>query len=496
MASVPGTEASSVPVAVPVIVGAAQQIDRPEEHELLDAPGPIELMVAAARAAAIDAGAPALLDRVGWIGVAGGFFSHTNPGAVVAEQLGISGVGTALSAISGTAPQDLVGLACERVAAGALDVALVIGGEARWSAHRLRGAGLEPQWSHEPGAGTPESVSSFAPEMMAEMAALGSATAAYALFEDSLRLRAGRTVDEQRDHCAALWARFSDVARRNPYAWDRSHHDVAAIRDESATNRMITFPYTLAMVANNRVNMSSAILITSDSLATSVGVPVDRRVYPLVVASSHETWEMLRRAELTGSPALHEAAGTALDHAGMTIDEITHVDLYACFPSIVQMSSAALGLSEDRQLTVTGGLGFAGAPIANAVGQSIAATVPLVRGGGCGLVHGNGGSATKQSFAVYSPEPTTTFINVDCQDRVDLGERDKLDEDHDGPVTVDAAAVRFDRTGPSDVLTVVSAADGRRAWATSTDADVIARAMSEGIAGAGVSRRADGTFNV
>ena len=84
MASVPGTEASSVPVAVPVIVGAAQQIDRPEEHELLDAPGPIELMVAAARAAAIDAGAPALLDRVGWIGVAGGFFSHTNPGAVVA----------------------------------------------------------------------------------------------------------------------------------------------------------------------------------------------------------------------------------------------------------------------------------------------------------------------------------------------------------------------------------------------------------------------------
>ena len=481
-------------VATPAIVGAAQTIDRPGDHDLLDAPGPIELMVAAARAAAEDAGAPALLDRVGWIGVTGGFFSHKNPGAVVAEQLGLGGVATALTEISGTAPQDLVGLACERIAAGELDVALVLGGEARWRAQRLKRQGLDPTWNQAPGDGEPEVIGGFAPEMIAEMASMGSAAASYALFEDALRLRAGRTVDEQRDHCARLWARFSEVAESNPFAWDRSHHEVAAIRDASEANRMIAFPYPKAMVANNTVNMASAILITSDRVASAAGVADDRRVFPLVVTSSHETWEVLRRGELAGSPALTAAGATALEHAGTSIDRIDHVDLYACFPSIVQMSSAALGLSEERQLTVTGGLGFAGAAISNSVGQSIAAMVPLVRQGGLGLVHGNGGSATKHSFAVYSPEPPERFARIDCQDRVDLGERDPLPLDHAGPVHVDAATVRFDREGPSDVLAAVRSDDGRMAWASSPDREIVDRVMTEGLAGSTVTRSADGTF--
>src|SRR5690606_36939716 len=126
------------PVATPGIVGTAQSIDRPGDHDLLDAPGPIELMVAAARAAADDAGAPTLLDRVGWIGVTGGFYRYRNPAAVVAEELGLSGVGTAITEITGTAPQDMVGLACERIAAGELDAALVLGGEARWTNQQLK----------------------------------------------------------------------------------------------------------------------------------------------------------------------------------------------------------------------------------------------------------------------------------------------------------------------------------------------------------------------
>jgi acetyl-CoA C-acetyltransferase len=481
-------------VATPAIVGAAQTIDRPGEHDLTEAPGPIELMVAAARAAAEDAGAPALLERVGWIGVAGGFFPHRNPGAVVAEHLGIGPVGTALSEISGTAPQDMVGLACERIAAGELDVALVLGGEARWSAQRLKRQGLEPHWDLSPGEGTPEVIGGFAAEMLAEMAAMGAPAVAYALFEDALRVRAGRSVDEQRDHCARLWARFSEVAESNPYAWDRSHHRVEDIRDASESNRMIAFPYPKAMVANNTVNLASALLIASHEAARAAGVSDDRRVHPLVVTSSHETWEVLRRADLDRSPALAAAGEAALEHAGLTVDGIEHVDLYACFPAIVQMSSAALGLSEERQLTVTGGLGFAGAAISNSVGQSIAAMVPLVREGGLGLVHGNGGSATKQSFAIYSPEPSAPFARIDCQDRVDLGERDVLPLDHAGDVRVDAATVRFDREGPTDVFAVVRAADGRTAWATSTDPELIERVMTEGFAGSTVRRAADGTI--
>lgn len=477
--------ARSEPVVVgtPVIVGAGQSIDRPGEHELTDAPGPIELMVAAARAAAEDAGVPSLLDRVGWVGVTGGLYGYRNPGSVVAEQLGVTGAATAFTEITGTAPQDLVGLASERIASGELDVALVLGGEARWTAQRLKRAEMRPTWIQDAGDGEPEMVGHVAPEVYVELAQLGSTTAAYALFEDALRLRAGRSVAEQRDHCAALWARFSEVARTNPFAWDRSEHSVASIRNESEQNRMICFPYPKAMVANNTVNMASAILLCSDRVADAVGVAADRRVYPAVVTSSHETWEVLRRDELAGNPALSAAGEAALEHAGLSVDDIDHVDLYACYPSIVQVSTAALGLDEQRQLTITGGLGFAGAAISNAVGHSIAAMVPLVRGGGAGLVHGNGGAATKHSFAVYTPEPSGEFARIDCQDRVQSAEHEPLPGGFSGDVLVDAATVRFDRDGPTDVLAAVRADDGRRAWATSPDPDLAAEVMSVGIAG-------------
>jgi len=466
-----------------VIVGAAQSIDRPGEHELLDAPGPIELMLAAARAAAEDAGDPGLLDRVGWIGVTGGIYGYRNPGAVIAEQLGVTGIATAFTQITGTAPQDLVGVACEQIAAGELRVALVLGGEARWTAHRLKLAGHRPTWIQDLGDGEPAMFGDMAAAAFAEIAVLGSTTAAYALFEDALRLRAGRTVAEQRDHCAALWSRFSTIAETNPFAWDRSHHDVESIRDPSEQNRMICFPYPKAMVANNNVNMASAVLLCSDEVADELGIAADRRVHPAVVTSSHETWEVIRRDDLAGNPALTAAGEAALDHTGLDAGDIDHVDLYACFPSIVQVSAAALGLDEARQLTVTGGLGFAGAAIANAVGHSIAAMVPLVRSGGTALVHGNGGSATKHSFAVYASEPICEFARIDCQDRVPSTDRDLLPGDFAGDVAIDAATVRFDRDGPTDVLAVARADDGRRAWATSSETELIDEVMTRGIAG-------------
>ncbi|MBS1837511.1 MAG: hypothetical protein JST64_07420, partial [Actinobacteria bacterium] len=401
-----------------------------------------------------------------------------------------------VTAISGTAPQDLVAAACERIASGELDVALIVGGEARWTAQRTKRDGVPRSWEEDPGPPAPETLGGFEPEMIAEMALTGPAAVSYALFEDAIRSRAGRTVPEQRDHCASLWARFSEVAEHNPHAWDRTHHSVERIRDASPENRMIAFPYTKAMVANNTVNMASALVVSSAEVARAAGVAEDRMVHPLVVTSSHETWEVLRRDEIASSPALTTAGRSALEYVGLDIAEIDHVDLYACFPSIVQMSSAAIGLAEDGQLTQTGGLGFAGAALSNAVGHSIAATVERVRGGGVGLVHGNGGSATKQSFAIYAPEPRSSFARIDCQDRVELGERDVLPVDFAGEVTVDAATVRYDREGPSDVLAAVRAVDGRRAWATSEDRDLITLVETDGIAGGTARRSTDGILEL
>jgi len=476
---------------IPVIVGAAQVVQRPGEQPLDRSNGPIELMVAAARDAAADAGAPGLLARLGWVGVAPGWYRHRDPGALVAAHLGCTNASTALAAISGTAAQDLTGLACARIATGSLDAALVVGGEARWSSLRLKRDGVAPPWQQDATTSDPEHVSGFPDEMLAELSVLGSAAGAYALFEDRLRAAAGETPAAHAARIAGLWAGFSAVAAANPYAWDRTTHTAAEIATPSPSNRLIAFPYTKAMVANNTVDMGSALLVCSLATARAAGVADDRMVFPQVVTHSHETWQVVARRELHRSPALETAGRAAFARAGVGPAEIDHIDLYACFPSIVQMSSAALGLPTGRPLTLTGGLGFAGAPVANAVGQSLAATVGAVRTGGWGLVHGNGGWATKQSFGIYRAEPPAAgFADIDVQEEVDLAPREVLPAEWAGACTIEAATVLYDRDGPAKLIAAVLDDTGARGWATSTAPDLFAEVERTGIAGLPAKRGA------
>ena len=146
--------------------------------------------------------------------------------------------------------------------------------------------------------------------------------------------------------------------------------------------------------------------------------------------------------------------------------------------------AAALGLDPARSLTLTGGLGFAGAPLANSSGQGLATLVPLVRTGGYGLVHANGGSATKHAIGVYGNRPPgVRYCNVDVQDRVDLRQRVEILGQEPVAGTVEAATVAFDRDGPVRVIAMVRAADGRRQGVGSTDPDTIALALTEGLVG-------------
>ena len=324
---------------------------------------------------------------------------------------------------------------------------------------------------------------------------LGAAATAYALFDDSLRAASAESVPAHRDRIGHLWARFSATAATNPFAWDRTPRSASEIREPSPENRMISFPYTKAMVANNTVDMASAILLCSIEAARSAGVSTDRLVFPHVVTSSHETWKVINRGELHGAPALAAAGQAAFRHAGIGPGDVEHVDLYACFPAIVQMSARALGLDAQAPLSVTGGLGFAGAPVGNATGQSIATLVPRVRAGGWDLVHANGGNATKHSFAVYANHPPTVFARIDCQH--DVHHASCEDRPADMPITgrVEAATIVYDRDGPSHVLAAVR--DGQaRTLATSRDAEIITETMSAGLAGREGRRTANGDLRL
>src|SRR5687767_12259581 len=142
--------------------------------------------------------------------------------------------------------------------------------------------------------------------------------------------------------------------------------------------------------------------------AEAAGVSSDQWVFPLGGADAHDHWFVSERDNLHSSPAIAACGRAALALAGVSIDDITHVDLYSCFPSAVQIGAAALGLAIDRQLTLTGGLTFGGGPGNNYVTHSIAALVEKLRSdpGSLGLVNANGWYVTKHAVGVYGTQPS------------------------------------------------------------------------------------------
>ena len=107
----------------------------------------------------------------------------------------------------------------------------------------------------------------------------------------------------------------------------------------------------------------------------------------------------------------------------------------------------------------------------------------MVRHGGLGLVHGNGGQATKRSFGIYGPTPPRAFAKVDAQDTVDLDPREQLPQGWAAEVTIEAATLVYDSTGPSHVFAAVLDAAGRRGRATSRVGALSDELATEGLAG-------------
>jgi acetyl-CoA C-acetyltransferase len=211
--------------------------------------------------------------------------------------------------------------------------------------------------------------------------------------------------------------------------------------------------------------------------AGAAGVPEDRWVFPLSGADAHDHWLLSERADLRSSPAIAIAGGHALELAGAGIDDVAHIDLYSCFPCAVQMGAAALGLPLDgsRELTVTGGLTFAGGPGNNYVTHSIATMAGRLRAdpGALGLVTGLGWYATKHAVGVWSTDPPAAgFRHARPQATVDALARRTPAPGYEGAATVETYTVVHDREGrPALGILALLTPDGRRTWATITDGD-------------------------
>ena len=258
-----------------------------------------------------------------------------------------------------------------------LDIAILAGGEARRTRVRARKAEQPLNWPTAPESQTPRIIGDeLVLNHPSELArGVMMPVQIYPIFESAIRARSGATPAQHVQRISELWARFSEVAAGNPYAWSRQARTAEEIRTPSSENRMVGLPYTKYMNSNNDVDMAAAIIMCSAEKAESLGVPRDHWVFVHAGTDCHEHQFVSNRWSFTETPAIELGGRRVLELAGCTIDDVALVDLYSCFPSAVQLGAQSLGLSLDRQLTRTGGLSFAGGPWNNYVMHAIATMV-------------------------------------------------------------------------------------------------------------------------
>jgi acetyl-CoA C-acetyltransferase len=496
---------------VPVVVGAGQVTNRVEDPGA--APNPFELMEDASRRAVADmraaasapADAPVLSELTHLFMVHSLSLRHGDPAPELARRLGAEGAEARCSGMGGSIPQWLVNRAAELVAAGGRPRILIAGAEALATRRRAKKQGIELDW---PSAeGWPDTWPPLEPDMglhpVEGAHGLATATAMYALVESALTHGAGQAPATHSAAIGDLMARFNAVAADNPVSWFPTRRDAAEIMTVTPDNRMIYAPFPKYVNAVMDVDMGAAILVTDAATARQWGLGPDDVAYLSGWADAHDLWYLSERPVLQRSPALGECARRVLESAGVTMDDVTGLDLYACFPSSVEVARDSFDIAPDdtRPLTLTGGLPYHGGPGSNYVTHSIANTLHWLRDGRGehALVHGNGFYLTKHSLGLYSRRPPDEAPRPPekLQEYVD-GLADALvveaSVDKGATGSVVAYTARFDRDGaPQPAIGLVDV-DGRRTVAHADEALTTELLARDGV-GTRVVLASDGAHN-
>ncbi len=468
-------DAAAVPDATPVVVGAAEVVHRGGDGFVMCAA--TDLLIETVAEALGRSGEPSALgSRVGEILVPHGTWPESDPGRAVAEAIGAQGARSVRSEL-GVLQHTLLARAIGGVAEGRVAAAVVVGGENRWSGVVAAKSGSTVPAPPDLALGEPDEV--ITPEEMVISAIeiernLTTAAHQYAIIESALRHRLGRTVEEHQEALGALWSRFAAVAAQAPSAWNTDGMDADAIASPSDSNRVIAAPYTKWLISQWNVDQAAALVVTSAGVARELGIDESRWVFPLVTAMSNLVVPMPERDAIDSWPASRIAGAAAFEAAGVTAEQVDLVDLYSCFPSAVEVQAAELGLGLDRQLTLTGGMTFAGGPYNNYSLQGAAAMVTALLARSepsVGLTSAVSGLLTKPSVTLWSNRPPAhPYRRIDVADRARSATTVRpVDPDLTGPVTVVGATVVPGRDGTLTTIALVESAAGVRSVVQSTD---------------------------
>jgi acetyl-CoA C-acetyltransferase len=480
----------------PCIIGVAQHTVRPPDGP---SPEPLDLWADVCHAAAADSGAPVgkVLSAIESLAVLYcQSWPYDDPPGRLAARLGTEPRDQMYSGIGGTTPHALVTRAARAIASGDADVALVAGGEALETVRQAKKAGRRLAWSHRDPEKKPFPYE--APFHPAEVAhGVFQAWLTFAVFDISRRAHLAIGPADYRRELGDLLAPMTEMAAANPYAWFRTPRLADELIEPSPANRMVGYPYTKTMVSIMDVDMAAALVVASHAAADSLGVPPERRVYLRGCGEAADPVYLAEHPHLWESPAMTAASTAALGAAGISVDDLAHLDLYSCFASSINLACDALGIdpADPRGLTVTGGLPFAGGPGSGYMLHSTAAMVDVLRRdpGSFGLVSGVGMHMTKHAFGVYSTAPplgagTPLFLAPGPGAEPEPApEAVSIVDRYSGPATVVTYTVVHGRDGgPEWALAICDTPDGSRCYGRTDDLELMTFAEKEEWVGAPV----------
>ena len=479
---------SSIDPRTPVIIGVAQKtVHRGEQ------PGPEPLVAweEVGRSAARDAGVPeSVLESIGALAITDCMsWAYDDGLARLSERLGARPKFRTLGKPSGTSGQTLLAKLTEEIRSGRTDLALLSGGESLATVKHYYKQGQTPPWSHrhpDPHANEFDLKAHQHPDEAAA-GLLEDVGAVYNFAMRDVARRAHLKIEPEtyRRQLGELLSGMTRVAAHNPDAWFPAERSADFLITPRPDNRPVSYPYTKHMVAIIEVDIHGAVLLASEAKANELGVPKEKRVYPWAISYAEDPVYIAVRENLWKSDALEAAANAVLDAAGVTMKDVSYVDLYSCFTSAVKFGCDALGISDwpGDKITVTGGLAYGGGPASAYMLTSIPKMVENLRKdpGSLGLVSGLGMMMSNHTLGVYSntpPGPRVRAVdNAAVQAKVDAIPQRKIDGRYVGPATITTYTVMYDRAGDiSHGAAICDLPTGDRAYVRIFDKDLLQEA--------------------
>ena len=213
----------------PVLVGISQI--QQSQDDLALCQEPLALMIEAVEAAAEDAEAPKLLEKLDQVCVNQGMWNYSDPARSVAAAIGAHRAKSARTNWGGNFVQFALNQMALAVARGELNAVAFTGAEWGRSLTRFARAGKEPRLTDAPGQ--PSFIYGermYQSHLIERDLGCVLPVQTYPMFENALRHARGERIDDHMMRISNLWARFAQVAAKNPHACIREAPTAEEIR--------------------------------------------------------------------------------------------------------------------------------------------------------------------------------------------------------------------------------------------------------------------------